>query len=182
MNRYTAMTILLTQQVTMDPVLSRRSIRKYTEQQVSDDCLHLLLKAAMAAPSADDERPWHFVVIQNQDVRTNIAEIHPHAYMAIKAPMAILICGDETLQKNQGFWVQDCAAATENILIEAQHLGLGAVWLGIYPIEGRVQGYRKLLKIPELINPFALVAIGYPAEYKTPAERYEKSRIHYDTW
>ena len=166
----------------MDPVLSRRSIRKYAEQPVSEEHVLLVLKAAMSAHSADDERPWHFVVIRDRELRTRIAEIHPHAFMISKAPLSILVCGDESLQKIPEFWVQDCAAATENILIESQQLGLGAVWLGIYPIEGRVYSFRNLLKIPEHINPFALVVIGHPAEYKEAAERFDKTRVHYDYW
>jgi len=166
----------------MDPVLSRRSVREYTAQPVSDDMLHTLLKAAMVAPSAGDERPWHFVVIDDQRIKEKIPEIHRFAPMAPNAPVALLVCGDENLQKHHGFWVQDCAAATENILIEAQQLGLGAVWLGVYPVEGRVQGFRRLLDIPEHVVPFALVLVGHPAEHKKPANRYDESRVHKDSW
>jgi nitroreductase len=166
----------------MSPVLSRRTIREYTEQPVSDEMVCRLLKAAMAAPSAGDERPWHFVVICDRQIREKIPEIHRFAHMAPCAPVALLVCGDENLQKHFGFWVQDCAAATENILIEAQELGLGAIWLGVYPIEGRVQGFRRLLNIPEHVIPFALVLAGYPAEHKKPADRYDHSRVHRDSW
>jgi nitroreductase len=166
----------------MDPVLSRRSIRAYRGQPVSDEMVHTLLKAAMVAPSAGDERPWHFVVINDQRIREKIPEIHRFAPMAPNAPVAILVCGDDNLQKHHGFWVQDCAAATENILIEAQQLGLGAVWLGVYPVEGRVQGFRRLLNIPEHVIPFALVLVGYPAEHKKPADRYDESRVHANCW
>ena len=104
------------------------------------------------------------------------------AYMAKDAPMAILICGDLQLQKYEGYWVQDCSAATENILIAVQAKGLGGVWLGVYPIEDRVVGLRKLLDIPEHVIPFALISIGYPAEQKPRADRYTPSRIHHDRW
>lgn len=166
----------------MDPVLSRRSVREYTAQPVSDEMLHTLLKAAMVAPSAGDERPWHFVVIDDRRIKEKIPEIHRFAHMAPNAPLALLVCGDENLQKHHGFWVQDCAAATENILIEAQQLGLGAVWLGVYPVEGRVQGFRRLLDIPERVIPFALVLVGYSAEHKNPANRYDESRVHLNCW
>lgn len=166
----------------MDPVLSRRSTQEYTDQPVSDEMVRTLLKAAMSAPSAGDERPWHFVVIRDRLVRERIPEVHRFAPMAPFAPVALLVCGDESLQKHRGFWVQDCAAATENVLIEAQLLGLGADWLGVYPVEGRVQGFRRLLNIPERVIPFALVLVGYPAQRKKPAERYDESRVHTNGW
>ena len=165
-----------------DPVLSRRSIRKYTDEPVAHDQLLLLVRAAMAAPSADDERPWHFIVITDHDIRNRIPDIHPFAYIAVSAPAVIIVCGDESLQKLQGFWIQDCAAATENILIEAQQLGLGAVWLGIFPVEGRVEGFRRLLDMPDNIIPFSLVVLGYPAEYREPADRFDESRLHFNRW
>lgn len=164
---------------TMDPVLARRSIRKYTKQPVSSDIVTTLLKAAMRAPSADDERPWHFVVLTDDEVKRQISGIHPYANAAEHAPVVIMVCGDETLQKIQGFWVQDCSAATENILIEAQTQGLGGVWMGVYPIEGRIESLRQLLNIPGHIIPFSLVAIGYPAEMKEPGNRFDESRIHF---
>jgi nitroreductase len=167
----------------MDPVLTRRSIRKYTKQNVSNETVTKLLQAAMLAPSADDERPWHFIVVTDDAVKRRITNIHPFANAAEIAPVVLMVCGDETLQKIQGFWVQDCSAATENILIEAQAQGLGAVWMGIYPIEGRIEAFRQLLDIPGHIIPFSLVALGYPAEMKEPGNRFDKSRIHFhDKW
>jgi nitroreductase len=166
----------------MDPVLSRRSVREYTDQPVSEETVRTLLRAAMAAPSAEDQRPWHFVVIRDHEIRAKIPQVHRFAHMISRAPVALLICGDETRQKQRGFWVQDCAAATENILIEAQQLGLGAVWLGVYPVEGRVQGFRRLLNIPDHVVPFALVVVGYPAKRKKPVDRYDASRVHQDSW
>ena len=166
----------------MDPVLSRTSIRCYTPQPVSEEAIRTLLQAAMAAHSAGDQRPWHFVVIQDREVRSRIAEIDPFAHMVPQSPTAILVCGDPTLQKHQGSWMQDCAAATENILIEAHLLGLGTVWLGVYPVEGRVQSLRRLLGLPEKVIPFAIVPVGYPAERREPAHRYDESRVHRDCW
>ncbi len=166
----------------MDAVLSRTSIRSYTEYPVSADSLQKMLQAAMAAHSAGDQRPWHFVVIEDLAVREQIPNIHPFAHMTPEAPVAILVCGDPTLQKHPGFWVQDCAAATENILIEAQALGLGAVWLGVYPIEGRVQSFRRLLNLPAHVVPFALVPVGHPGERKQASPRLDESRVHHDRW
>lgn len=166
----------------MDPVIARRSIRKYTDEGVSEEALETLLKAAMAAPSAGNEQPWHFVVIRDHSVLERVPQLHPYADMVPHAALAVLVCGDETLDMHGGYWVQDCAAATENILIEAQQLGLGAVWLGVYPVEERVEALRRLLLIPAAIVPFALVPVGHPAEEKPPAERFDSSRVHYDCW
>ena len=166
----------------IDVILSRRSIRRYTSQTVSDEMVKELLEAAMAAPSAGNEQPWHFVVIKDRNILNEIPKIHPHSQMLKEAPVAILVCGDEQLQKYQGYWVQDCSAATENLLIAVQAKGLGAVWLGVYPIEDRVVGIRKLLGIPENVIPFSLISIGYPAEQKPPANRYNESRVHRDRW
>jgi nitroreductase len=166
----------------MDAILSRRSIRQYTEKPVSDETVKELLEAAMSAPSAGNEQPWHFVIINDRGILKEIPKIHPHSRMLEHAPVAILVCGDEQLQKYQGYWVQDCSAATENILIAAQAMGLGAVWLGVYPIEDRVIGIRKLLDIPEHVTPFSLISIGYPAEQKPPANRYDASRVHHNQW
>ena len=166
----------------MDAILSRRSIRRYTTQSVSDEVIKELLEAAMSAPSAGNEQPWHFSVINERQILNKIPEIHPHSGMLRDAPVAILVCGDETLQKYQGYWVQDCSAATENILIAAQAKGLGGVWLGVYPIADRVTGIRKLLGIPEHVIPFSLISIGYPAEQKPRSDRYDASRIHHNKW
>jgi nitroreductase len=166
----------------MDAILARRSIRKYTDQGVSDAVVQTLLQAAMAAPSAGNEQPWHFVVIRDRQILTEITTFHPYAGMLKECPLAILVCGDEMLEQFKGFWIQDCSAATENLLIAAQSIGLGAVWLGIYPIEERVAGIRKLLGIPAHVHPFALISVGYPAEEKQPANRYKAERVHTDQW
>ncbi len=166
----------------MDAILARRSIRKYTSRPVPDDVVRDLLRAAMSAPSAYNEQPWHFVVIRDREVLDKIPEFHPHTRMLHEAPLAILVCCDQNLKKSDWFWPQDCAAATENILIAVQPKGLGAVWCGVYPRQELMDGMRRLLGLPEQITPFSLVAIGYPAEEKPPADRYDESRVHYDRW
>lgn len=166
----------------MDAILSRRSIRKYTAQPVSDEVIQELLEAAMSAPSAGNEQPWHFIVITERQILNEIPKFHPYSQMLRDAPVAILVCGDERLQKYEGYWVQDCSAATENILIAAQAKGLGAVWLGVYPVKGRVIGLRNLLDIPEHVTPFALISIGYPAEQKPRSNRYDASRVRHNRW
>jgi nitroreductase len=166
----------------MEAILSRRSVRKYTIEPVSDTVIEKLLRAAMSAPSAGNERPWHFVTIRDRKTMNGIQEFHPFAHMLNEAPVAILVCGDKRLEKYQGFWVQDCSAATENILIAAQSIGLGAVWLGLYPIQERVEGMQKILGMPEHVIPLSLVAVGHPAEKKTPSDRFDRSRVHQEKW
>ena len=166
----------------MDPVLSRRNIRKYTDQPVTKQQLQTILRAAMVAPSADDERPWHFIIIEDKHLLEQVSKIFPRAHIVNRVPLAILVCGDQKLQKVKGFWPQDCAAATQNILIEAQQLGLGTVWMGIYPLAGRVESFRRLFKIPEHVVPFALVPVGHPAEQREAVQRYDESRVHHDYW
>jgi nitroreductase len=166
-----------------DPVLERRSIRKYTDQPVPDKLVETLLRAAMSAPSAGNGRPWHFVVIHDRAILDAVSSFHPYARMMNKAPLAILVCGDESLEKSKGFWTEDCSAATENILIEAQELGLGSVWLGLHPRDFRVRKMRALIPdMPEHVIPFALLPVGYPAEVKRPSQRYDEARIHHDRW
>jgi len=166
----------------MDPILSRRDVRKYLKKSVPKEDIMQLLKAAMAAPSAEDERPWHFIVIDDDKTKNQISKTHSTFYIVAQSPSIIVVCGDEGLQKVHGFWVQDCSAATENAIIEAQYLGLGAVWLGIYPIKGRIQTIRQLLNIPTNIIPFSLLTIGYPAENKTLINYFDMSRVHFGNW
>jgi nitroreductase len=165
-----------------DPVLSRRSIRKYTGEPVDDATVERLLHAAMAAPSAGNQQPWRFVVIRDRVTRIAVTEVHPYSRMLPEAAVAILVCGDPTSCKWPQMWEQDCAAATENLLIEAELLGLGAVWLGVHPIVERVDGIRALLGIPESVVPFAIVPLGHPAESKPPSDRYDAARVHRERW
>lgn len=166
----------------LDVILGRRSIRLYTAEPVTRDEITELLRAAMAAPSAGNEQPWHFVVITDRSLLEAIPALSPYAGMAKRAPAAILACGDPSLEKYPGYWVQDLSAAVENLLLAAHARGLGAVWCGIYPLEERVEAFRRLLDIPSDIIPFALVSLGRPAEEKPPAERYQPGRVHENGW
>ncbi len=166
----------------MRAILSRRSIRKYTSQPVSEATVEELLQAAMAAPSAGNQQPWHFVVIRDRQVLAQIPQVHPYSSMVPSAQLAILVCGDLQRERHTGYWVQDCSAATQNLLLAAHAKGLGAVWLGVYPREDRMAGLRKMIGLPQHAVPLALIAIGYPAEDKPPAERYDPSRVHQDGW
>jgi nitroreductase len=167
---------------TMEAILTRRSIRKYAPKPVDEQAVTQLLKAAMAAPSAGNEQAWHFVVITDRAILDDVPKFHEYAQMLYDARLAVLVCGDARLEKCKDYWVQDCSAATQNLLLAAHALGLGAVWLGMYPVQNRVDGMRKLLGIPKEVTPFALISIGHPAEHKPPAERYDPQRIHYNNW
>ena len=167
----------------LQALFSRRSIRKYTSDAVRAAAVREILEAAMSAPSAGNQQPWHFVVITQKNLLNRIPEFHPHALMCRDAQLAVLVCGDPSLEKHAGYWVQDCAAATENLLVAVHAQGLGGVWVGVYPREARVVGFRKLLNIPEQVIPFAVIPIGHPAEQKPPrSDRYNEARIHKDAW
>jgi nitroreductase len=167
----------------MDIIFKRRSIRKYESKLISEDKIKKIIQAGMCAPSAGDERPWHFIVINKREVLDKIPSVHPYSNMIKEAPLAILICGDLNLEKHTGFWIEDCSAATENVLLAATSFGLGSIWLGVYPREDRVNGLKKLFDInDEKIIPFSLIPIGYPAEIKSPKDIYDKDRIHFNKW
>ncbi|MPM59535.1 NADPH-flavin oxidoreductase [bioreactor metagenome] len=166
----------------MDSILKRRSIRKYKNIKVSDEVVEDLLRAAMAAPSAGNEQPWEFVVLRDKEVMKKITEIHPYSKMLLNSDVAIVICGDEEKEVFKGYWVQDCSAATENILLAAQDMGLGAVWLGVYPIADRVEKIKELLGLPGNVIPLSIVPVGYPDEEKTSADRFDEARIHLNRW
>ena len=164
----------------IDNLFARRSIRKYTGEPVTDEQVDLLLKAAMAAPSASNLKPWHFVAVTRRAVLSQLAEIHPHGKMLAEAALAICVCGDPAI--NERMWDQDAAAATENILLAVVGLGLGAVWLGVYPREERMQPIRGVLGIPDDIVPFSVVSIGHPAEARPARTQYDESRVHREAW
>jgi nitroreductase len=170
----------------MDDVLrflqKRRSIRRYKDAPVSNAQVETLLRAAMAAPSAGNEQAWAFVVIRDRTHLEQVTEIHPYAQMCRDAPLAILVCGDLAREKHKGMWVQDCSAATQNLLLAAAHIGLGACWCAAHPRPDREAGFRKLCKLPDSIVPFAVVAVGVPDEAKGPADYYDPERVHRETW
>ncbi len=166
----------------MDAIFKRRSIRRYRKEPVPVELIKKLLKAGMAAPSAGNEQPWHFIVVRNKETLYRLSKLSPHANMLKDAPVGIVVCGDLNAEVYKGFWVQDCSAATENLLIEATYLGLGGVWLGVYPLDERIEYVRKELGVPSHIVPFAVIPIGYPAQQLSPADRYNESKVHYERW
>jgi nitroreductase len=166
----------------IEAILSRRSIRKYDKQPLSDSIIKVLLEVGMNAPSAGNEQPWEFIVINNPHILKKVPTFHPHSKMIKEAALAIVVCLDIELETHKGMGIQDCSAATENILIAANAKGLGAVWLGIYPRKKRIDGMRKLLNIPENIIPISLISIGFPLEKKPRVNKYNEKRVHYNEW
>lgn len=163
---------------------TRRSIRRFTQSPLTDSQLEQLLRAAMQAPSARNQQPWEFVVVKNRETFEKIVALHPYASPLMTAAAGIVICGDTRRELSPGYWVQDCSAATQNLLLEAVHMGLGAVWLGIYPRDDRVEGLAKLLKLPEHVLPLAVVAVGHPDEgvENKFVDRFDPDRIHKEMW
>lgn len=165
-----------------EAILTRRSIRKFKSTPIPDELIEKILRAGMQAPSARNKQPWHFIVVKNREMLDKISVVHPYAYMLKEAPLGILICGDPKIEITIEYIVQDCSAATQNMLLAAHNFGLGAVWLGIYPREPRIKALRELLEIPDHIIPIAMIAVGYPDEKKLPENRFKPERIHYEKW
>ncbi|MCX5993758.1 MAG: nitroreductase family protein [Chloroflexi bacterium] len=167
---------------TIEAIMTRRSIRKYTANRVPAEVVEQLLRAGMAAPSAANEQPWHFVVITERKILIQVPTFHAHAHMLKEAALAILVCNDSDLELSKGRGVLDCSAATQNILLAAHDMGLGAVWVGIFPVEERMNGMRKLLNMPTRIMPISLVSIGYTDERPHMEDRFKPERVHYEHW
>ena len=161
-------------------IFARRSIRKYTDQPVSEADVKTMLEAAMAAPSASNLKPWHFVVVNERTTLDWLARVHPYGKMLFEAPLCIAVCGDTRISRR--YWVQDCSAATENLLLAATALGLGSVWLGVYPRQDRIAAMRNALSIPEPVFPLNLISIGRPAEHKAARTQYDQARVHDGHW
>lgn len=161
---------------------TRRSIRAFTEAPVSDEDVRELLRAAMSAPSAGNEQPWEFVLIQEKATLAKVGEINKYAGFARNAPLAIMTCVNAEREKFPGNGVLDVANCTQNLLLAAHALGLGAVWTGVYPEQDRMQAFKKLLKLPEPVIPLALVVLGHPKGSVAPENRFKEERIHKESW
>jgi len=166
----------------LEAIHTRRSIRKYRDEPVPDELIDKVLAAAMSAPSARNQQPWQFLVVRDKSLLGQIPRICPNAAMIARAPLAILICADLDLETSPGYWVVDCAAATQNLLLAAHALGLGAVWCGVYPRQDRMTGLHQLFALPTRVVAHSLAAIGYPAEQPAPQNRYRSDRVHQDGW
>ena len=160
-------------------IFARRSIRVYTGEPVDEGMIKSLLEAGMAAPSASNQKPWHFVVVTEKADLQALAATHPFGKMLAGAALAIAVCGDPSISD---WWVQDCSAATENILVAAAGLGLGAVWLGSHFRPEREQAVRNALGIPSEIGILSLLSIGHPGEQKEARTQYDPARVHTGRW
>lgn len=157
----------------------RRSIRKYTSEPVTEAEVRQLLEAAMAAPSANNRQPWHFILVRDKQTKVRLAKAHRWSGMIAEAALAIAVCGEKRRSRH---WVQDTSAAAENLLLAATALDLGAVWIGIHPDRAREAYVQEALGIPEEIGVLCLIAVGRPAEHKRPRDNYSEARIHHDQW
>ena len=167
----------------LETIMTRTSIRQYTDQPVEKEKIEAMLRAGMAAPTAVNAQPWHFVVVSDKAKLGELAAANPRAGMLKSAPLAIVVCGDMTKAlegKGRQFWIQDCSAATENILLAAHAQGLGAVWTALYPMEERMQPVSEALKLPDTLIPLCTVVIGYPAERLEPKDKWKPENISYN--
>ena len=161
-------------------LLKRRSVRQYTNEPVSQEQIELLLKAAMSAPSACNKCPWEFFVVENEEVLEKLRKATPYSKM--QAPLAIIVCGNmnRALPKpSDKYWVEDCSAATENILLQATDLGLGSVWCGVYPQRPNVKTVTEIMKLEDHLIPLNIIYIGHPQNESEPRTQYKEEYIHY---
>ena len=165
-------------------LFARRSVRQFTDEPVTAEQVDLLLKAAMAAPSAANCRPWHFVAVTDPATRTKLAAVQRYTGMVAQAPLCVVPCGEPaaSIPDQPDFWIQDLSAAVENLLLAASGLGLGGVWCGIHPNEALKATVREILGVPAEIHPFCLVAIGHPAATPPPRTQYDADRVHSERW
>jgi len=163
----------------IDLIKRRRSIREYASEPVTEAEVRQLLEAAMAAPSANNRQPWHFVLVRDEATKAQLARTHRWSGMIARAPLAIAVCGE---RERSGHWVEDTSAATENLLLAATALDLGAVWIGIHPDDQREAHVQSVLGIPKEIGVLCLVALGRPVEHKPPRQNYDRGRVHPDHW
>ncbi len=180
----TAVAQVDTAEVVYDAIMTRTSVRSYTSQQVEQDKIEKLLRAGMAAPTAGNRQPWEFIVVRERTTLNKFAEIIPGAHMAAKAQVAIVVLGTPAKALMPEYWVQDCSAATENILLAAHGMGLGAVWCGAYPNNevDRVGQMSSLLNLPEGTMALSIIVVGYPDSEPTIKDKWDTAKVHYDKY
>lgn len=166
---------------TIEAIMTRRSIRTWTNEPVTAKERRTIMEAAMNAPSAADARPWHFVTMDDPEIIKQFTELGGTEMLA-ESTFMVMVCGDVSKEIYPGFWPQDCSCAAQNMQLAAHDIGIGCVWIAIYPLDERVQVCRKILGIPEAITPFALLAMGVPNEVLPPEKRYDEERIHANAW
>lgn len=164
----------------LDLMYSRQRVREFTDAPVSDEQVEAMLKAAMAAPSVQDRRPWHFVVVRKRKTLDKLARVHKYAYMLAQAQLAIVVCGDQKVSEK--YWVEDGCVATQNLLLAARALGLGGVWISIYPKKKHQNAVREMLDIPDRMGVLCVLAMGTPAKREHIGTKYDLERVHHDEW
>ncbi len=172
-------------EIVLNNIHSRKSVRHFTDEKVSKEQLITLAKAAMAAPTARNAQPWQIIAIDDRAVLDSLCEVLPYAKMLEQAPAAMLVCGDMTKAiegEGRQFWIQDCSAATENLLLAAEGMGLGAVWTAVYPDNERLEGVYKVLNLPSYIIPLNVIPIGYPTGEDMPKIKWNEESFHYNGW
>lgn len=168
----------------LDNIMTRTSVRRFTAEPISKDTVELLLRAGMAAPTAVNKQPWEFVVVTERDVLDSLMNVHPYSNLET-ATAAIVVCGNmqKTLEgAARDYWVQDCSAATENILLAAHACGLGAVWCGVYPDADRLPAVKRVLNLPGYIIPLNIITMGHPAADAEPKDKWNPENIHFQRW
>lgn len=173
------------EKTTLEVIHSRKSVRHYTDGKVTDEQLLTLAKAGMAAPSAKNAQPWQIMAVTDRAKLDSLGTALPYTKMIFDAPAALVVCGDMTLALegvSRDYWVQDCSAVTQNILLAAEAIGLGAVWNGIYPVTERVKDVRRILSLPEYIIPLSVIVVGEPAGVETPKVKWDEKKYHINEW
>lgn len=161
---------------------SRKSVRKYLDKPVTKEQLEILLRAGMAAPTAGDRRPWVFVAVTDRAVLDTLSFSSPNTKMLTNATAAIVVCGDTRKGLKSDVWVQDCSAASENILLAAEAIGLGAVWCGIYLNPEPTAYVKRVLGLPTEIIPLNIISIGWPTGAEKPKNKWDPTNIHWNRW
>ncbi|MDE6339965.1 MAG: nitroreductase family protein [Muribaculaceae bacterium] len=170
---------------TISEIMARASVRAYSDREVSEEQLDTILKAAMAAPTAGNKQPWRFVVIRDPKTLAYIGDNFKSMTMVKNARVAIVVCGDVAATfegEGRDYWIQDASAASENLLLAAHAMGLGAVWCGVYPLKERVDQFSEMLHLPADILPLNCIAIGYPSGETAPKDKWKPEYVHYNSW
>ena len=170
---------------TLEIIHQRKSVRNYTKTKVSKEQLETLIRAGMAAPSAVNKQPWAFIAINDRLILDKLGDGLPYAKMLKKASAAIVVCGDlgKALDGwEQEFWIQDCSASTQNILLAAESMGLGTVWTAAYPAEDRMSTVKDILELPEHIIPLNVIPIGFPGGMVKPKDKWTAENLHWNKW
>lgn len=166
----------------MNSIFTRRSIRKYEDKEIEKDKIEKLLRAAMQAPSAGNQQPWEFIVVENKESLEELAQMSPYSKVIADSKVAIVLLANKERMKFPENWQQDMAAATQNLLLEIVELGLGGVWLGVAPLEDRMNHIQKMFDLPANILPFSVVPVGYSSAENKFVDRYDETRVHNDKW